>query len=48
MLIRIGFILVALGAVTVDSDSPLISLVLASIGACLMYIGTKEAEHDEA
>ena len=47
MLIRIGFILVALGAVTVDAK-PFIAIALASLGMLLMELGKKEVEHDEA
>ena len=47
MLIGIGFILVALGAVMVEAK-PVIAIAVASLGMLLMELGKKEVEHDEA
>jgi hypothetical protein len=47
MLIGIGFILVALGAVMVEAK-PVIAIAVASLGMLLMELGKREAEHDEA
>jgi len=47
MLIRIGFILLALGAIVVEAK-PFIAIALASLGMLLMELGKKEVEHDEA
>ena len=47
MFIGIGFILLALGAITVEAK-PVIAIALASLGMLLMELGKKEVEHDEA